>query len=527
MPTGAGSTIDGVPASPSASIVFIGFMGAGKSTAARGAARVLGAEAVDTDELIAAEVGSIEDFFRERGEAAFREVEERVVLAALARGAVVALGGGAVESERIRTALGGHVTAWCRVEVDAAWERCRDSDRPLARDRAGFGRRFAERLPLYEECGRVVLPAGGEGIGAAAAPWLDALRSAPATRMAWYRSDSGGGPALVGPEATRILDPRADLRPGARLFGLADRDALAATGGLMPAVEGEGPIELAGGEAAKTVAAAEAALRELARAGVRREDALVAFGGGVAGDLAGFCAAVYQRGVPVVQVPTTLVAQVDSAYGGKTGVDLPEGKNYVGAFHQPAAVLADPAALATLPAAELAAGFAEVVKTALIAGGPLWERVRGIATIDAGAVAPLVFDCARAKLDVVAADERDSGRRAVLNLGHTVGHAIEAATGYERYRHGEAVAIGLVAALRLSGVDELAVEVGELLRRAGLPVAVDPPVDIDAVLDAVGRDKKRTASGVGFVLLSGPGEVSFDNRVGDASLRRVVEELSS
>jgi shikimate kinase/3-dehydroquinate synthase len=344
--------------------------------------------------------------------------------------------------------------------------------------------------------------------------------------MAWYRSDSGGGPALVGAGATRILDGREDLRPGARLFGLADRDALAATGELMPAVEGEGPIELAGGEAAKTVAGAEAALRELARAGVRREDALVAFGGGVAGDLAGFCAAVYQRGVPVVQVPTTLVSQVDSAYGGKTGVDLPEGKNYVGAFHQPAAVLADPAALATLPAAELAAGFAEVVKTALIAGGQLWERVRGIAALDVDAVAPLVFDCARVKLDVVAADERDHGVRASLNLGHTVGHGIEAAGGYERYRHGEAIAIGLVAALRLSGAEELADEVRDLLRRAGLPVALDPSVDADAVLDAVGRDKKRTASGVGFVLVSEPGQVTFDNRVADASLRRVVEELS-
>jgi shikimate kinase/3-dehydroquinate synthase len=514
-----------------AAIVFIGFMGAGKSAAARGTAGALGTEPVDTDDLVTSEVGgSIEAFFREHGEEAFREVEERVVLAALERGGVVALGGGAVESERVRQALDDHVTVWCRVEEDVAWDRCRGSDRPLARDRDGFRRRFGARLPLYAECGRVVLPAGGETIGAAAAPWLDALRSAPiarSLRMAWYRSESGGGPALVGPGATRILDASADLRPGARLFGLADRDALAATGELMPAVAGGGPIELAGGEAAKTLAAAEAVLRELARAGVRREDALVAFGGGVAGDLAGFCAAVYQRGVPVVQVPTTLVAQVDSAYGGKTGVDLPEGKNYVGAFHQPAAVLADPAALATLPAAELAAGFAEVVKTALIAGGPLWERVRGIAAIDADAVAPLVFDCARVKLDVVAADERDSGRRAVLNLGHTVGHAVEAATGYERYRHGEAVAIGLIAALRLSGVEELAAEVRELLERAGLPVALDPAVDVDAVLDAVGRDKKRTAEGVGFVLLSEPGEVSFGNRVADASLRRVVEELSS
>ena len=177
-------------------------------------------------------------------------------------------------------------------------------------------------------------------------------------------------------------------------------------------------------------------LRGLAGAGADHDSHVVALGGGVVGDLAGFCAASYQRGIPVVQVPTTLVAQVDSAYGGKTGVDLPEGKNYAGAYHQPAAVLADPATLATLPPAELAAGWAEVIKTALIAGGPLWQRVRR------GDVRPdrdLVLACARTKLRVVEQDERDGGRRQALNLGHTVGHAIETATGYARYRHGEAV----------------------------------------------------------------------------------------
>jgi shikimate kinase/3-dehydroquinate synthase len=193
------------------------------------------------------------------------------------------------------------------------------------------------------------------------------------------------------------------------------------------------------GESAKTLATAERLLRALAAAGMAHDDHVAAVGGGVVGDVAGFCAAVYQRGVGVVQVPTTLVAQVDSAYGGKTGVDLPEGKNYVGAYHQPRAVLADPRTLLTLPEAELAAGWAEVVKTALIAGGALWARVRrGDAAVDRD----LVLACARTKLAVVATDERDAGRRQVLNLGHTVGHAIETATGYARYRHGEAVGGG-------------------------------------------------------------------------------------
>ena len=162
---------------------------------------------------------------------------------------------------------------------------------------------------------------------------------------------------------------------------------------------------------------------------------------------------------------------------------------------------------------------------ALIAGGELWERVRTLERIEAGSLAPLVFDCARTKIDVVAEDERDEGRRAVLNLGHTVGHGIEAATGYARYRHGEAVALGLLAALRLSDAPELRAEVEELWRRAGLPVQLDPQVDVEQVLEASARDKKRTADGIGFVLVEGPGAVVHGARVEAGSLRAAVEEL--
>jgi shikimate kinase / 3-dehydroquinate synthase len=265
--------------------------------------------------------------------------------------------------------------------------------------------------------------------------------------------------------------------------------------------------------------------RSLAQQGATRDDLVVGLGGGVVGDLAGFCAATYQRGVRVVHVPTTLVAQVDSAYGGKTGVDLPEAKNYVGAYHQPAAVLVDPAVLLTLPPEELAAGYAEVVKTALIAGGGLWERVRDGA---AGAAQPdIVLACARAKLAVVAQDERDSGRRQVLNLGHTVGHAIETAAGYGRYRHGEAVGLGLLAALRLSDRDELRAEVAELLRSHALPTrleGVEPP----AVLEALARDKKRRGSGpVPFVLVAAPGDVRPGQPVDEDDLEAAVRELTA
>jgi shikimate kinase/3-dehydroquinate synthase len=246
---------------------------------------------------------------------------------------------------------------------------------------------------------------------------------------------------------------------------------------------------------------------------------VAAVGGGVVGDLAGFCAAIYQRGMRHVQVPTSLVAQVDSAYGGKTGVDLPEGKNYAGVFHQPSAVICDPSALETLPPEELAAGYAEVVKTALIAGGPLWARVRHGGAPDA----ETILGCVRTKLAVVAEDERDAGRRQVLNLGHTVGHAIEAATGYTRYRHGEAVAIGLLVALRLSGREQLRDEVAELLGAVGLPRSFTG-ASTDDVLQLVERDKKRSGGRVPFVLLNAPGDVTPGHAVDPAELRAAVEE---
>jgi shikimate kinase/3-dehydroquinate synthase len=286
-------------------------------------------------------------------------------------------------------------------------------------------------------------------------------------------------------------------------------------------VRGLADLRIPAGEEHKTLSSVEELLRGLASAGMDHDDLVVALGGGVVGDVAGFCAAVYQRGVRVVQVPTTLVAQVDSAYGGKTGVDLPEGKNYAGAYHQPAAVLVDPATLATLPQAELAAGWAEVIKTALIAGGPLWERVRAGAPLDRD----LILACVRTKLAVVASDERDSGRRQVLNLGHTVGHAIETVTGYRRYRHGEAVALGLLAALELSGQEALRAEVRALLEARGLPVVLDRAVDPGAVVAATRRDKKRRAGRVGFVLVEAPGDVRPGRPVEEGELRRAVAEL--
>ncbi len=517
-------------------LVFIGFMGAGKSTALA-AARAAGLEATEVDDLMERELGMpIAAAFERDGEEAFRAREAETVGSLLeeADGGAIALGGGSVLSERIREALGRHVVVWLQVDAAEAWRRIAHTDRPLARSAEDVTRLLAERLPLYEKLADAFVPPGDRGMVGRALSSIRALAELPqGIRMLWASSSSGEYPVFCGPG---LLE--ADWWPlASRRFCVTDTAVSALYADRVEPLVAR--VEVEPGETAKTMAEAERVLRELGRAGMTREDHVVALGGGVVGDLAGFCAHTYQRGVPVVQVPTTLVAQVDSAYGGKTGVDLPEGKNYAGAYHLPAAVLADTAALETLPREELASGFVEVLKTGLLAGGALWERVRAIESLDARrgssgthvvpevprALGGIVFACARYKCEVVAADERDAGRRAVLNLGHTVGHAIEAASGYSRYRHGEAVGLGLLAALRLSDAPQLHDEAKAILRRHDLPVELDPAIDADEVLAALQRDKKRTAQGVGFVLLSKPGEPREGQLVDPGRVREAVEEL--
>jgi shikimate kinase/3-dehydroquinate synthase len=488
-------------------LVLIGFMGAGKSTLATRLAQRRGRTPIDGDALLVERFGhSVAHEFELHGEQAFRAAEEEVVCRLLERvdaHDVIALGGGSVLSPRVRTALTGHTTALIEVTPEVAWERVHDGDgaeRPLARDRAAFAALYTQRRGLYEEV-------------------ADA-------QLLWAESASGDYPVFVGAglldeERLTCLWPLD--RDASRPFCVTDETVGGVYGGRLG--ELTKLITIPPGESAKTLATAAHVWRELALAGMTRADHLVALGGGVVGDLAGFCAATYQRGVPVVQVPTTLVAQVDSAYGGKTGVDLPEAKNYVGAYHQPAAVIVDPDTLSTLPLAELNAGWVEVLKTALIAGGELWERVGAEAPPGSPPDERTILACARLKLAVVAEDERDGGRRQVLNLGHTVGHAIETATGYGRYRHGEAVGLGLLAALRLSGQEQLRAHVRELLRARELPVAL-ADVGVDEVVRAVAHDKKRLTGSTPFVLLDAPGQVRVGCEVSEGDLRAAIAELA-
>jgi shikimate kinase / 3-dehydroquinate synthase len=537
------------------SVVLIGFMGAGKSTVARELGRALDVEALDSDALLEQRLGhSIAREFELHGEESFRAAEEELVCELLAQAGrdgrgerfarVIALGGGSILSSRVRAALAGHLTVFLDVDPEVAWARLHSSrQRPLARDRDAFFALAAQRRELYEELADAFVPGPGadgdsaEIVGGVLHAVGVLARAPVGTRLVWASAAGGEYPVLVGRGlVTRAGEELAGVWPldpqRSRPFCVTDEMVGALYGERLQALGPlVGTLAIGAGESHKTLQSAERVWRELAARGMTRSDHVVALGGGVVGDLAGFCAATYQRGLPVVHVPSTLVAQVDSAFGGKTGVDLPEAKNYVGAYHQPAGVIVDPELLRSLPEAELAAGWVEVLKTALIAGGTLWERVSTDAMPASFAAADewTILECLRTKLTVVAEDERDGGRRQVLNLGHTVGHAIETATGYARYRHGEAVGLGLLAALRLSGAQELRERVRELLQARGLPTSLgDARVTTGEIVAASARDKKRLGEGpVPFVLIDGPGRVRIGCPVDEAALEAAVVELMS
>jgi 3-dehydroquinate synthase len=290
-------------------------------------------------------------------------------------------------------------------------------------------------------------------------------------------------------------------------------------------------VEVSPGETAKSWSRAGELLEEMSERGLNRDDAVVALGGGVVGDLAGFCAAVYMRGIGIFQVPTTLLAQVDSSIGGKTGLDLPRGKNLVGAFWPPLGVLADTSCLATLGGAEWRSGMAEVAKSAILDDVPSLEELErdaeALTERDAGAVERAVLMAAGFKTRVVSQDERESGARLALNYGHTLGHAIERVAGYGMVPHGIAVAEGMRFAARLAerlGVGDLAWSERQdrLLKAVGL-VRTGCTYDVAALVSAMRSDKKVLAGEVRFVLSTGPGRW-VARPVGDALLTTALSE---
>jgi shikimate kinase/3-dehydroquinate synthase len=457
-------------------------MGAGKSTLGAATAQRLGRRFLDLDVEIERHTGSSVPELFERGESEFREVEEQLAAWALeSRELIVAaLGGGAVLSARTRELLRERaVTVLLDVEVDRSWERVRGSDRPLARTEQSFRRLYDERRPLYEEVADarahdvdgVVLAAGGVHVELGG---LERL-----------------GELVPGTGAVEIVSD-------ARVAGIYGMDVQLALGARARASH-----ELPPGEAAKSVESLEALWHALR---LERGGTLVALGGGCTTDAAGFAAATYVRGVAWVAVPTTLVGQVDAAIGGKTAIDLAGGKNLVGAFHWPVRTVVDPATLETLPEQEHANGLAEVVKTGLLAGNALWQLP----------VEEQVRRCAAFKTAVCLRDPHDRGERAQLNLGHTFAHALEAAAGFD-LPHGRAVALGLLAALRLSGLETTVVD--EVLR----PEPV--PVDRERAWAALARDKKVVGGVPRLTLLDAPGRPRLGAELPEADVRAALDAL--
>jgi 3-dehydroquinate synthase len=296
---------------------------------------------------------------------------------------------------------------------------------------------------------------------------------------------------------------------------------------------GKPPVLIPDGERAKTLATVSRLYDAFVRHDLDRAGTVIAFGGGVVGDVAGFAAATFLRGVRLIQVPTTLLAQVDSAIGGKVGVNLAAGKNLAGAFHPPAVVICDPEVLSSLPRREFRSGLYEVIKYGIIASRPLFDRVA--ASVDAifarerDLLTRVIAECCRIKADVVTSDERESGPRRVLNFGHTIGHALEAVTHYRRFRHGEAVAYGMQAATHISRLrglvsDDDEARITALIQNLGpLPLVTD--LKVKDVLEVVGHDKKVVAGRLHFVLARGLGATEIVSDVTAAELRGAAKSI--
>jgi len=447
--------------------VLLGFMGAGKSTIGAEVAERLGRPFLDVDDEVERAEGPIWKLFQERGESAFRELEARFLREGAARGesSVIAVGGGAVETHDLLARLDA-LKVHLDVDVDTAWARVQGSRRPLAQDEAEFRSRYERRQPLYAEVADaratdadgVVLAAGGVSISSSA--------DDPVGRPGSYEIVADDG--VLG-----LHEPPFD-----------------------------GPVHtVSAGEAAKTTATAERLWRDFR---LDRGGTLVAFGGGCTTDVGGFVAATYLRGIDWIAVPTTLVGQVDAAIGGKTAINLPEGKNLVGAFHWPVRTVIDPNYLATLPEEQRREGLAEVVKTGLLSGESLWELRDD----------ELVRRSASYKTALCLRDPYDRGVRKLLNLGHTFAHALE--TGSDgAVTHGRAVALGLLAALRLSGRPTDVIE--ETL--APQPVRADR----ERAWEALKRDKKWIGGDLHLILLGDEG--GYTASVSEPDVRRALDEL--
>lgn len=535
-------------------VALVGLPGSGKSAVGRALAQRLGWRHVDTDELVERRAGSsVAEVFAAEGEAGFRARELAALREVLddARPAVLSCGGGlAAQPEAGALLFDSAWVVWLDAADTVLLRRLgAAADRPLLRDdpaanlerlraeRAATHRRAHLRVDVDDWDVEEVVDAVADALGGARLAAEGEARGAASLSV---DLGSRSYPVTIRPGA--IADVAAALPPTARHVAIVtDRAALDAGRRIAAALRREGlqptVIPLTGGEPIKTWAQAGRLVTRLAALNLDRGDCVVAVGGGTVGDLAGFAAASYQRGIAVVQVPTTLLAMVDSAIGGKTGVNLPQGKNLAGAFWQPRAVVCDVDLLATVPDRSFSAAFAEIVKCSMIAAADLRPVLDDtldalVRKRDTAALVPVIARCCEVKAAVVAGDEREAGRRAILNYGHTVGHALETVTGHgDTLVHGEAVAAGMRVAGRLSvrlrgcPEDEVAWQ-DDTLRRCGLG-AVPPDVDAERVIAATRADKKSRAGAVRWVLVDRLGEASFGHLVPEDEALAALREVQA
>lgn len=518
-------------------LVLVGMMGVGKTTVAKRVASRLGRRFVDADAELERRAGrSVREVFEQDGEAAFRDLEAQTLawLISQEEPLVIAAGGGAVVRAENRSLLRGDraVVAYLRAEPAFLASRATKKDhRPLldgADPAAALQRLADEREAWYLEVADVVVDVQMHYLRHDKPKAKDRIAE-EVVAVVHERQVAAARPGLhtvVVPLADRAYDvivgPGAVAHVAEMLPSKARRAAVVTQAGIGfdvdPGIEHR-VFAIGDGEPAKSLATVEELCRGWARWGLTRADVVIAVGGGVVTDTAGFAAACYHRGIAVVHVPTTLLGMVDAAIGGKTGVNLPEGKNLVGAFWQPTGVVCDTDALRTLPGRELRSGWGEVAKYHFLTDVDL----------DALDEVDRIAACVRTKAEVVSADEREGDRRAILNYGHTLAHALETVGRYD-LRHGEAVGIGLVYAARLAhGLGRIdAVRVDEHVRvvaQYDLPTTVPPGIDVDELVEVMGRDKKAL-DGLTFVL-DGPLGIEVVAGVEPAIVRAELEAFAS
>ncbi len=528
-------------------IFLVGLMGAGKTTIGRLLARRLDMTFIDSDHEIEARTGAtIPWIFEIEGEASFRRREADVIRELTAQnGIVLATGGGAVLNPDSRALLAERGTViYLRASVSSILQRtAHDKNRPLlqtADPRRKLEDLTAQREPLYREIADMVIDTGRPNVQSMVQTILDQLEADNAAREQANAKTTMNEQACIslnvelGDRSYPIAIGRGLLDDASLLnrhIGGSGKVAIVTNTTVAPLYLDKvaGPLRAAGrevvpiilrdGEEFKNWESLNEVFDALLANKCDRKTTLVALGGGVIGDMTGFAAATYMRGVPFVQIPTTLLAQVDSSVGGKTGINHPLGKNMIGAFYQPRAVIADTATLDTLPDRELSAGLAEVIKHGAILDAAFFDWIEAnigkLVARDHAALAHAIARSCEIKADVVARDEREGGLRAVLNFGHTFGHAIEAGMGYGAWLHGEAVGCGMVMAAdlsrRLNLIDDAAVDrVRALVKAAGLPV-VAPDLGNERWIELMEVDKKNEGGAIKFILLKPLGSPSITN----------------